>query len=260
MGLLLAVSTGCLVLLGALWAGQRQLIYFPDPDVADPPPEVGVREVESDDGIVHQVWLVPAEGDAFARVLVFNGNAGNKSHRLPLAQVLAEQGMEVVLFDYRGYGDTAGTPSESGLLSDARAVAELAFAGGLPVVYLGESIGSGVATALAEERQPAALVLRSPFTSLAGVASVHYPLVPAGILLRDRFAVEEAIARLEVPVLVVLGTADAVVPPELSRRVFEAATGDKELMELNGVGHNDRELTSGPELARTVRSFLEARS
>ncbi len=238
-----------IVLMVALWLFQRQLIYLPDPGPTSPPADVTVSTVETSDGIVHDLWLVPADGEAAARLVVFNGNAGNKSHRLSLAEFLAAEGMEVVLFDYRGYGNTAGSPSEEGLLEDARAVADMAFDTDLPVIFLGESLGAAVATMLAMERPPDALVLRSPFTSLSDMARTHYRIVPT-ILLRDRYPVEEAIAGLDVPLLVILGTADSVVPPRLSRRVFEAANQPKGLLEMDGLDHNDPALGLGSQGGR----------
>lgn len=251
--LLVAVAA----LLALLWAGQRRLIYLPDPRPASPPADVTVLAVEASDGVGHEVWWVSAGDEAIARVMVFNGNAGHKGLRVPLARSLADRGMEVVLYDHRGYGGTRGRPSEEGLLRDARAVSEVAFDTDLPVVYLGESLGAGVATALAVERPPAALVLRSPFTSLMDMAATHYPLVPAGLLLRDRYDAEEAIASVDVPVLVIVGTGDRIVPPELSRRLFAAAAEPKQLVELEGLGHNDPELAAGSELAEAIRHFLD---
>lgn len=250
----LAAAWVALMLL--LWMAQRQLIYLPQRGLPPPPADVTVMPTETADGVEHRVWLVPADGEAVARVLVFNGNAGHKGHRLPLARDLAAEGMEVALFDYRGYGDTDGRPSEAGLAADAAAVAEVVFDTHLPVVYLGESLGGGVATALARQRPPAALVLRSPFTSLADIARVHYPIVPARLLLRDRYETEEALADSDVPVLVILGTADSIVPPDSSRRVFEAASGHKHLVELAGLNHNDPGM-AGKRVAEETRSFLD---
>jgi fermentation-respiration switch protein FrsA (DUF1100 family) len=253
----LSVVIGVWVLVtGGLWLAQRQLIYLPDRELASPPADVTVRTVETSDEITHQVWLVPAEGDPKARVLVFNGNAGNKAHRIPLARSLAAEGLEVALFDYRGYGDTEGSPSEEGLLLDAVAVAEIVFDTDLPVVFFGESLGAGVATRLATRRPPDAMVLRSPFTSLADMARAHYPFVPT-FLIRDRFPVEDQIKALEIPVLVVLGTSDTIVPPALSRRVFDAATDPEEIVEMVGLNHNDPGLSSSAELAAVVAGFLE---
>jgi fermentation-respiration switch protein FrsA (DUF1100 family) len=253
----LAVIAGAWVLLTAtLWLAQRQMIYLPDRDVAPIPGDVTLRSVTTPDGITHRVWIVPAGGEPVASVLVFNGNAGNKAHRLELARNLAAHGLEVALFDYRGYGDTEGSPSEQGLLTDGETVAALVFDSDLPVVYFGESLGGGVATGLATRRPPDALILRSPFTSLAEMARVHYPFVPS-FLIRDRYPVESQIAALNVPVLVVLGTTDTIVPPGQSQKVFEAAAEPKELVEIKGMNHNDAGLSSSPELAKTVRDFLD---
>jgi uncharacterized protein len=254
-GLLAVIFGAWLLLTVALVAAQRHLIYLPDRDLALTPSDVVVTTVETTDGVVHEVWMIPADGVAIARVLVFNGNAGNKGHRLTLARNLAAEGMEVLLFDYRGYGDTAGTPSEEGLTRDATAVARIAFQTDLPVVYLGESLGAGPATGLAVQTEPTALVLRSPFTSLTDMARTHYPFVPTW-LLRDHYPVEETVSRLDVPVLVVLGTGDSIVPPDLSRRVHQAVGGPSSLVEMEGLDHNDPELSAGEDLAEVIRSFV----
>ena len=254
---LAVVAAVWLVLVAAVWVGQRRLIYLPQRGVPAPPADVEVVTAETSDGIAHRLWVVPAEGSAVARVLVFNGNAGHKAHRLPLARDLAAVGMEVVLFDYRGYGDTEGSPSEDGLGRDAAAVADTEFDTELPVVYFGESLGGGVATALAVERPPALLVLRSPFPSLAAMARTHYPFLPARLLLRDRFDTGTAVAEVDAPVLVILGTADSIVPPRMSRQVYEAARPPKDLLVLEGLDHNDAGLTSGPGIAEAVRAFFD---
>jgi uncharacterized protein len=254
-GLLVVILGAWVLLTAALVSAQRHLIYLPDRDLALTPSDVAVTTVETADGVVHEVWTVPADGVAMARVVVFNGNAGNKGHRLTLARNLAAEGMEVLLFDYRGYGDTAGTPSEEGLMRDATAVARIAFETDLPVVYMGESLGAGPATGLAVQTEPAALVLRSPFTSLTDMARTHYPFVPTW-LLRDRFPVEDTVSRLEMPVLVVLGTGDSIVPPDLSRRVQQAVGGPSSIVEMEGLDHNDSELSAGEDLAEVIGSFV----
>lgn len=253
---LAVVTAAWLALVALLWLSQRRLIYLPDTRMPPAPAGIEVVATEAVDGTPHRVWRVPTEGEPVAVVVVFNGNAGHKGHRLPLAADLAAEGLEVLLFDYRGYGDTPGRPSEAGLLDDARAVAELAFSRRLPVVYFGESLGAAVATRLATERSPAALVLRSPFTSLADVARHHYRIVPAGFLLWDRWEVESIIGEVEAPVLVIVGDADSVVPPPLSRRVYEAAPEPRSLVTFEGLDHNDWGLHSGTDLAAAVRRFL----
>jgi fermentation-respiration switch protein FrsA (DUF1100 family) len=193
-------------------------------------------------------------------VLVCNGNGGNRSLRAALAAELSRMGLAVLLFDYRGYGGNPGHPSEEGLAADARA-ARAYLAGRAEVdpdrlVYLGESLGAAVALRLAVERPPAALVLRSPFASLAEVGRLHYPLVPVSLLLRDRYDSAARVGRLAAPLLVVAGGRDRIVPASHSRRLFAAAPEPKRLVVLEGAGHNDHDLLAGPRLLAELRAFL----
>ena len=147
-------------------------------------------------------------------VIVFNGNAGNRAFRAPLAAALAEHGISVLLFDYRGYGGNPGSPSEEGLAADARAARRYVAgrAGSDRIVYFGESLGSGVAVRLAAEQPPAALILRSPFTSLTDTGRHHYPFLPVGMMLIDRFASIDRIRDIRCPLLVIAADHDSVVP------------------------------------------------
>jgi fermentation-respiration switch protein FrsA (DUF1100 family) len=192
---------------------------------------------------------------------VFHGNAGNRAHRGPLAAALQRHGLQVFLVDYRGYGGNPGTPTESGLAKDSRAAR--AYLNGRPdidrsrIVYFGESLGTAVAIDLAAEHPPAALVLRSPFTSMADVAQHHYPFLPVHLLLRDRFAAIDQIRRLQVPLLVIAGGRDRIVPIESSRRLYDAAVASKTFLVLPGADHNDYELLAGDEMIRSIVSFLQ---
>lgn len=278
--------------LGFLWLFQRRLIYLPDQRVAPPGAVLpGAREVTvaTADGLELTAWYLPAGGQGGppgrggtepgggdtpeggvpspavrsggrqgTAVLVLPGNAGDRADRAPLARALSRQGLAVMLLDYRGYGGNPGHPTEEGLLADARAARRvLACQPGVErVVLFGESLGSAVAVAVAAEDPVAALILRSPFPSLAEVGRVHYPVLPVGLLLRDRFPVVQQLGAVAAPVLVVLGEADGIVPPDLSRRVHEAAGEPRRLLEIPGAGHNDAALLSGERLMRAVVSFL----
>jgi uncharacterized protein len=193
-------------------------------------------------------------------VLICNGNGGNRSLRAALAAELSRMGLAVLLFDYRGYGDNPGHPSEDGLAADARAarayLAERPEVDPERLVYLGESLGAAVALRLATERPPAALVLRSPFASLAEVGRLHYPLVPVSLLLRDRYDSAARAGRLTAPLLVVAGGRDRIVPAGHSRRLFAAAPQPKRLVVLDGADHNDHDLLAGPRLLAELRAFL----
>jgi fermentation-respiration switch protein FrsA (DUF1100 family) len=257
---------GAVLVTGALWAVQRRLVYFPDP-FAPPPAAVGLGRAEeltfpTADGLTLSAWFVPAQGETAPgpAVLVCNGNGGNRAGRAPLAAALARAGLSVLLFDYRGYGGNPGAPSEAGLLADARA-ARAALAARPEVdprrlVLFGESLGSAVAAAVAAEDPPAALVLRSPFPSLAEVGRLHYPFLPVRALLRDRYPVSDRLRGYPGPLLVVAGAADGLIPPELSRRVAEAVPQARFVL-VPGAGHNDRALLDGEALLGEVTTFLE---
>jgi pimeloyl-ACP methyl ester carboxylesterase len=248
-------------LLAALWAFQRHLIYLPAPGPVRAAEEAieGTREVtlRTADGLDLGAWFVPSRVPGKdLTVLVANGNAGDRSLRSPLARALADAGFAVLLFDYRGYGGNPGHPSEEGLALDARAAYQfLIETEGIPrerLVYFGESLGAAVVTELAIEHPPAGLVLRSPFTDLAAVGRVHYPLLPVRTLLRDHYPLVEQIRRVKVPTTVIYGTEDSIVPPEQSRAVAAAAAGPTTVVELEGADHNDVALLSAPELIDAV--------
>lgn len=165
----------------------------------------------------------------------------------------------MLLVDYRGYGGNPGRPSETGLAADAAAAQDRLVQEGFGPdhqVYLGESLGTGVAAALAAHRPPAGLLLRSPFTELADVGRTHYPWLPVSLLLRDRYPVLAHAQELEVPVTVVRGSADAVVPTSLSQQVARAAPDLVEEVVLDGAGHNDA-VMFGPELADAVVRLVQ---
>jgi uncharacterized protein len=242
--LLLLVGT----VVAVLWALQRQLIYFPDGTSVPPASDVipGARDVtlHTDDGLELGAWFVPAAGskDTGTAVLVAPGNGGNRVGRAGFAAELARRGLAVLLMDYRGYGGNPGTPSEDGLAADADAAVRALDELGYPperTVYFGESLGSGVVAALQARHPPAGVVLRSPFTELADVGAHHYPWLPVRALLRDRFPVVSHLAGSDVPVTVIYGDRDSVVPTALSARVADGAPTLAERLVLEGADHND---------------------
>ena len=253
-----AVLIAVLVILLIAWAAQRRLIYFPDR--AAPPVPAGAREitVRTADGLRLGAWLLtppPGTPDRGVSVLILPGNAGNRAGRMPLATALTRRGLTVLALDYRGYGGNDGSPSEDGLARDADAAYAYLAQSGRPIVYYGESLGAAVATALAVRHPPAGLLLRSPFTDLAAAGRTHYPFLPVGPLLRDRFPVRSLIAHVRAPTAVVYGTADRVVPPEQSRAVADAAGNPARVVVVDGADHNDRILLDGPALIAAVEEL-----
>jgi fermentation-respiration switch protein FrsA (DUF1100 family) len=265
--------TGVFVLLAVLasivaliWALQRRLMYFPARDVPSLA-TLGLARAEAvtfttADGVALHGWFFPGLPTGSATVLVCSGNAGNRAYRAPLATALQAHGVSVLLFDYRGFGENAGMPTEGGLAADSRAARDYLLhrpgANASRLVYFGESLGAAVAIELATAHPPAALVLRSPFTSMTDVGRLHYPLLPVRWLLRDRYPSIDRIAQIRAPLLVIAGDRDAIVPLDQSRRLHEAATSrDKSLLVVPGADHNDDELLSGDAMVRAIVALIE---
>jgi fermentation-respiration switch protein FrsA (DUF1100 family) len=260
------VVVAAAIVLALVWTLQRRLMYFPASGVPTPR-DIGLSGVESvtfetTDGLSLRGWFFAASGPApRVTVLVFNGNAGNRADRSPLAAALQQHGFQVLLVDYRGYGGNRGAPSKSGLALDSRA-ARTYLAGRADVdlsrlVYFGESLGTAVAVDLAVAHPPAALVLRSPFTSMSDLGRRHYPFLPVRLLLRDRFAAIDQIRQVHVPLLVIAGANDRIVPIDNSRRLYEAAIAPKTLLVLPDADHNDYDLLAGDEMIQAVVRFLQ---
>lgn len=253
------------VLVVVVTVGQRRLLYVPNRTevgtIADRVPGAQDVTLRTEDGLDLGAWLLPPTGvDRETAVLYCPGNGGNRLGRLEVGQAIAAEGFTVLLLDYRGYGGNPGSPSEEGLARDARAAAEhLRAAGFAPerTVYVGESIGTGVCAGLAVTDPPAALLLRSPFTSMVDVAQSTVPWLPMGVLLHDRFPTAERLADSDVPVTVLHGDADDVIPSRLSAELASQVGNLHREVVLPGVGHND-DVWFGPYLAAAVAELADA--
>ena len=262
---LLLVPVVVVVLLLVLWTGQRQLMYFPIGNTPAPD-ALGLDDVEAvtfdtADGLRLGGWFFPVAGEApRTTVLVFNGNAGNRSHRVALATAFRRRGLQAFLFDYRGFGGNPGTPTERGLALDARAARDFLLrrsdVDAARLVYFGESLGSAVAAELAAEHPATALILRSPFTSMADVGQYHYWWLPVRWLIQDRYSTIDLIGRVRSPLLVIVGERDRIVPAEFSRRLYEAAREPKTILAMPEADHNDDELLAGEEMIESIIRFI----
>jgi fermentation-respiration switch protein FrsA (DUF1100 family) len=257
------LATALGLLAGCGEAFERGLVYHPVGGLVGTPGDLGlafedVRAVAAD-GVPLHGWFVP--GPQAATLLWCHGNAGNISHRLEnLREIHRRLGLSVLLFDYRGYGRSAGVPSEAGLYADARAFRAWLRGrpGGdrRPVVYFGRSLGAAVAAALAEEDPPAALILETPFTSVRAMANQSLP--GAGYLFRTRFDTLARIGRIPVPLLVLHGDADEVVPFRHGEAIFAAAAEPKTFARIPGGRHNDTWEVGGPAYWEAWARFLVA--
>jgi fermentation-respiration switch protein FrsA (DUF1100 family) len=259
-----ALLLAALALLLWLAVGMLdRLIFQPTPGVDLRPEALGLAAEElwlrSEDGVRLHAFRVPPQGEPLGLALLFlHGNAGNASHRLPNAALLAGMGLDVLLPDYRGYGLSEGSPDEAGTYADARAaLAWLEREAGYPasrVLVFGRSLGGAVAVELARDRGLAGLVLESTFPSVAEVAraSLGFGLGP---LLRGRFDAAAHIGAVRAPILMLHGDRDRIVPFELGRRLFERAPEPKTFETIHGAGHNDTVEVGGRPYLERLRAF-----
>ena len=249
---------------------ERHFIYFPERRLAATPADVGLEfeelHFQAADGTRLHGWLVPGRGEI--ALLWFHGNAGNIGDRVELPWELhRELGLAVLILDYRGYGESEGTPSESGLYLDAdAALGELMQRLGLAaerIALFGQSLGTAVAVELAYRHAPAGVILEAPFTSVRDMARRHYPWLPVRSLLRTRFDSLSKIADVSAPLLIIHGEDDETVPVEMGARLFSAAREPKRLLTIPRAGHTDAHLIGHSEYFAAIREFvaeLEARS
>jgi len=240
------------------------MVYHPDRNLSMIPNSFGLAfedlRLATEDGTAIHGWYLPAPSSKPGFVLLYcHGNAGNISHRLTKARMLRPLGLAILLFDYRGYGRSAGTPSEEGTYWDAEAAYRyLVDKKGYPperIILYGESLGSAVALELALRRGSRALILESPFTSVMEMGQRILPFLPLRWLLRYHYDNLAKIPRLREPLLILHSPQDDVVPYEMGRRLFEAAPEPKRFFELRG-DHNDGFLETGDAYPKAFADFL----
>ncbi|HEY7514480.1 MAG TPA: alpha/beta hydrolase [Vicinamibacteria bacterium] len=246
---------------------EKSLIYHPSREHDVSARALGLAHesvaLTAEDGVRLDALFLPAK-DSRVTVLLAHGNAGNLSHRLDRVIFLqARLRADVLLFDYRGYGRSEGSPDEEGTYRDGRAayrwLVEQRGVSPDRLVLFGESIGSAVALDLAVSRPCRALVLEAPFTSVPDMARVVLPFLPRAFV-RTQYDNLAKVGRLRVPLLVLHGDRDEVVPFSQGRRLFESAPEPKRFYSIPGAGHNDTYLVGGDAYWSTVAEFLEAAS
>ena len=244
---------------------QARMIYFPSREYECSPADVGLDyelvALATSDGLKLSAWYI-AHDDAIGSAIFCHGNAGNISHRLATIKALNRRmKLNVLVFDYRGFGQSEGRPDEPGLYKDAQAAWDyLVTTKGESsdrVVLIGRSLGGAVAIDLAKRHEPAALLVESTFTSLIGVAKAHYGLLPVDLLLRHRYESIDKIGDLRCPKLFFHGLDDSLVPFQQGRELFEAAGEPKQFIETPG-GHNDAGFLYNDEYLEKTRVFLES--
>jgi fermentation-respiration switch protein FrsA (DUF1100 family) len=257
--LLIIVVVGYGGLLLLVYLGQRALQYFPE-RARTPPAAAGLPEAEevvldSSGGERVIVWHIPPRGEKPV-VLYFHGNGGSLRGRVDRFRALAADGTGLIALSYRGYGGSSGRPTEKGLIDDA--LAAYAFAAArYPASRLalwGESLGTGVAVALAAQKPVGRIVLESPFTSIADIAAQIYWFFPVRLLIKDSFRSDLLIGTVTAPFLILHGDKDSIVPIALGDQLYKLITAPKRFVRFPGAGHNELAAYGALEAAKQFLS------
>jgi len=241
---------------------QSRFVYFPDREEAGTPADIGLEfedvEFASATGTRLHGWHIPTPGARYT-VLYCHGNAGNISHRLESIRSFVERGLSVFIFDYSGYGRSAGRPSEKATYADALGAWDwLTRVGGVErdaIIVFGRSLGTAVAIELATEVGPRGIILESPFTSAVELGARAFWWLPVRFLSRIRYNSMGKIAAVNGPKLFVHSLEDEVVPYGMGKRLYNRATRPKVWVKARG-GHNDVYLLRGSAYDQALREFI----
>ncbi len=260
----IAVAAAFIFWTIALMVFEERFIYFPEKfpkgayDQASSIPNLRDCWVTTEDGVKIHGWFAPAESSK-ATLLISHGNGGNISYRYLLMRSLQRHKFNVLMYDYRGYGRSEGSPDEEGIYKDGRAFYDYALT--LPevspqrIVLWGTSLGGAVATDVATQRPAAGMILESTFTSGKDVAQILYPFLPVAPFMHSKFNTIEKIKTLHLPLLVMHGDLDEILPIGLGRLLYAAANDPKEFYEIAGARHNDTFFVGGEEYFNRVERF-----
>jgi len=245
-----------------VFAFQSHLVYFPERVLVANPSGAGLEfevvNLGTSDNLALHGWFVPSSGQNGV-LLYFHGNGGNISHRIESLHQFHRMGLSTLIFDYRGYGQSEGEPTEEGTYLDAEAAWNYltTVRGFQPkeVILLGRSLGGAVASWLAARVRPRVLIIESTFTSIPERGAEIYPYFPVRLLSRFEYNTLERIGSANCPVLIVHSPEDEIVPFNHGQRLFEAARPPKEFLQISG-GHNDGFFVSAQRYERELSSFI----
>ena len=259
----MALCAVYLVFALLVYFGQARLVYFPEKQLSNTPGAIGLAyanvSIPVSDGETLHGWWMPVP-DAKGAVLFFHGNAGNISHRINYLTMFKRLGYSTLLFDYRGYGQSSGTPSETGMYRDAQAAWQYLTAtkGIAPerIVLFGESLGGAVASWLAAREKPGLLVLASAFTSVPELGAEIYPFLPVRWISRFEYNALESLQSVSCPVFIAHSPEDDIVPFRHGQRLFQAAPEPKQFLPLEG-SHNTGFIFMQPAWIKSLGAFMD---
>lgn len=244
---------------------ENRLIFHPRTEILRTPRDVGLAYQDiyftTADNVRLNGWFIP-HPQASVTMIWFHGNAGNIADRVDNIKLLHDRtGINIFIFDYRGYGRSPGSSSETTTYLDGEAAMHFVRAQlqveSKNLVIFGRSLGAAVAAEMASRHDSRAVILESPFVSIKEMAKVVLPAVPIGRLLSAKFDVIEKVGKITAPMLVLHGDQDEIIPFEHGQNVFAAAHEPKQFYPIKGAGHNDTFIVGGNAYYERLRSFIE---
>ncbi len=249
---------------------EKGLIFHPGKSNDSATPDIYGIEYDdvifkTEDGLNLNGWFVPGKKsspDADLHTLLwFHGNAGNINRRLDNIKMIYERvPVNVFIIDYRQYGRSEGKVTEEGTYIDARAALAYLHSrddiNNEKIIFFGRSLGSAVAVELALNEKCRALILETPFTSILEMGKKLYPYLPVSLLLQTKYDTLSKIGNIKVPILVMHGDQDKLVPFEHGKRIYDMANEPKEFYTIPGAGHNDTHIVGGEEYFDAIKNFV----
>lgn len=253
-----------LALTAVVFLLQRHMMYFPSRDFVFTPADVGLEYedvyFQTSDHVSLHGWYIQHPEARFT-VLFCHGNAGNISGRVETINVLYDLGVNIFLFDYRGYGKSEGRPSEKGTYRDSEAAWDYLVSQkglkGKEIIVMGRSLGGPVAARLASKKNPAGLIMESTFTSLEDIARVHYPWLPVRWLLRFRYPTRHYLKQVHVPKFLAHSRDDKLIPFSHGKVLYHSAGEPKRFLAMKGL-HSDAFIQTGPRYTRALHEFISS--
>ena len=261
LSIIIASSFIYLIVLVFLFFFQRSLLYHPNVNnYFNDKLKVDIEEVQikTSDDINLLGWFHKKDLNRFKTVVYFHGNAGKLENRIHKLNHFKDIDVNFLIISWRGFSGNSGKPTETGLYEDGKSTIDWLKNIGLSdkdIVLYGESLGTGIATHIAQNRKFAGLVLETPFTSMVDAAKKVYPYIPVGILLKDRYENEKKIKHINIPILVMHGEADQIVPFKMGKKIYEIANKPKYSYFTK---YDNHMMEYDENLVLTLKSFLKS--
>lgn len=264
--MLLAVLTGLvlgyILLVAVAYFMQTGMVYYPDREITLTPRDIGLHFEEltltTKDNVSISAWYIPAESQRGV-VLFCHGNAGNISDRLDSIRIFHDLNLSVLIFDYRGYGKSTGSPTEEGTYIDAESawdyLVHVRNISPEKIILFGRSLGSAVAAETALRRKAGAVIIESGFTSAPDLGQKIFPYLPVKAISRFQYSTKDKVSRISIPKLFIHSRQDEIIPFEQGEKLFDNASGPKEFLQIQG-GHNEGFFLSGESYINGLESFI----